>query len=241
MTNLVVDAGNTFLKAALFDSGELKTKKSFSNATELKAFLRETPAQHILVSTLSIPVEEILSSSIASEKKIGLHPELPTPLKNKYATPLTLGVDRMAAACGAWTLYPQQNSLVIDMGTCINYELVTEASEYLGGAISPGVQMRADAMHSFTARLPAIRPTETWPPLTGDSTVSCLQSGVMNGTLEEIKGTIARYQERYPGIRVILCGGDAPFFENHLKPSIFVAPDLVLLGLNSILMHNVGF
>lgn len=239
--NIVVDAGNTFLKAALFDSNGLVSKKSFASATELKAFLGRTPAQHVLVSTVSHPAEELLTASIVVGKKINLYPELPTPLKNKYATPLTLGVDRMAAACGAWALYPLQNSLVIDMGTCINYELVTEAGEYKGGAISPGVQMRANAMHSFTAQLPAIRPTESWPPLTGDSTVTCLQSGVMNGTLEEIKGTIARYQERYPGIRVILCGGDAPFFENHLKPSIFVAPDLVLLGLNSILMHNVGF
>ena len=124
------------------------------------------------------------------------------------------------------------------MGTCINYEYVNEAGEYLGGAISPGVMMRFKAMHHFTARLPLAAPLDT-SLLTGASTVSGLQSGVMNGILEEIKGVILRYRNLTPGVRVILCGGDTHFFENYLKPSIFVAPDLVLMGLNSILLHNV--
>ena len=109
----------------------------------------------------------------------------------------------------------------------------------MGGAISPGVHMRFKAMHQQTARLPQTTATES-PTLTGNSTVNCLQSGVMNGVLEEIRGIINRYSTESPGIRVILCGGDAHFFENHLNPSIFVAPDLVLIGLNHILLHNVA-
>jgi len=98
--------------------------------------------------------------------------------------------------------------------------------------------MRFEAMHQFTEKLPLAGPVPD-ALLTGTDTASCLQSGVMNGVTEEINGVIDRYRIRTPGLRVILCGGDAHFFENHLKPAIFVAPDLVLVGLNSILLHNV--
>jgi len=180
-----------------------------------------------------------LSWATIAGKKIVLGPNLPIPIFNRYATPGTLGVDRLAAACGAWALFPNQDCLVVDIGTCINYEFISKTGEYHGGAISPGVVMRFESMHRLTAKLPNATPIES-APLIGSDTIQCLQSGVMNGVLEEIKGTIHRYNIEYPGIRVILCGGDAHFFENHLKPSIFVAPELVLMGLNSILLHNVN-
>jgi len=163
---------------------------------------------------------------------------MPIPLQIDYATTDTLGVDRLAAACGAWSLFPGRSSLVIDIGTCINYEFVESGGRYKGGAISPGIRMRFEAMHRHTAQLPMAEPLASVPTI-GDSTITCLQSGVMNGVFEEIKGIISRYQRDYPGIGVILCGGDAHFFENNLKPFIFVAPELVLIGLNSILLHNV--
>jgi type III pantothenate kinase len=100
------------------------------------------------------------------------------------------------------------------------------------------VAMRFKAMHTFTARLPLIEAVAE-AQLVGDSTQTCMQSGVMNGILEEMRGIIARVQQKYPSLRVILCGGDAALFENQLKPSIFAAPELVLVGLNRILNHNV--
>lgn len=235
---MVIDSGNSFVKIGIFEKDSLKEKRVLGQGNEVKIFLQNTPAQHILLSSVATDVEQLVSLSKASGQKIILHPRLPLPISNKYASPETLGSDRLAAACGAWKLFPNQDSLVIDVGTCINYEFVSSDGAYHGGAISPGVRMRFDSMHKLTAKLPAVTPV-TPAPLTGDTTVSCLQSGVMNGMLEEIKGIISRYTNDYPGIRVILCGGDAHFFENDLKPSIFVAPDLVLMGLNSILLHNV--
>ena len=236
--NLVVDVGNTFSKVGIFEKNSLEKKEIFDSTVALKRFILQTPIENLMISSVTLPVDEIASWSPATGCKLVLNQTLPVPIQNRYATPATLGVDRLAAACGAWLIFPNQDCLVIDIGTCINYEYINKAGEYLGGAISPGVMMRFEAMHHFTAKLPQATPTQSFT-LTGVTTASCLQSGVMNGILEEIKGVVFRYGNQAPGIRVILCGGDAHFFENHLKPSIFVAPDLVLMGLNSILLHNV--
>jgi type III pantothenate kinase len=117
--------------------------------------------------------------------------------------------------------------------------MVESGGIYLGGGISPGLAMRFKAMHTFTARLPLVTPVDT-PELIGTTTTACMQSGAIWGMIEEIDGVVARYREKYPDLQVILCGGDAPFFENKLKASIFASPEIVLIGLNSILSHNVN-
>jgi type III pantothenate kinase len=236
--NLVVDIGNSLIKAGIFEKESLLKREVFNSPSELQNFLKHTTPENLIISSVIQDPESIISSIPVTHQKFILSPALPLPIVNKYATPATLGVDRIAAACGARSMFPQHNCLIIDIGTCINYEFLNESGEYLGGAISPGVTMRFEAMHHFTAKLPLAKALDS-APITGNSTISCLQSGVMNGILEEIKGTIGRYEIEYPGVRVILCGGDAHFFENHLNPSIFVAPELVLVGLNSILLYNV--
>ncbi len=236
--NLVIDIGNSLIKAGIFEKESLINKEIFDSLPDLQNFLDHTSIENLLVSSVTQDPSDIILSTRVGKEKLILTTKLPVPIINRYSTPITLGVDRIAAVCGAWSIFPQHNCLIIDIGTCINYEFVNESGEYLGGAISPGVAMRFEAMHHFTAKLPLVTAV-TSPPITGNSTVSCLQSGVMNGILEEIKGTVSRYEIEYPGVRVILCGGDAHFFENHLNPSIFVAPELVLMGLNSILLYNV--
>jgi type III pantothenate kinase len=155
-----------------------------------------------------------------------------------YTTPKTLGVDRIAAVCGALQLFPQRDCLVIDTGTCITYEFLDRNARYHGGSISPGIAMRFEAMHRFTSRLPLVKP-EINVPLVGDSTESAMQSGVIQGVRAEVEGIIQKYTDQYPDLKVIICGGDVRFFENHLKQTVFVAPDLVLIGLNLILRHSI--
>jgi type III pantothenate kinase len=236
--NLVVDSGNTRIKVGLFKDRELIKKESFLDLTNLKNFIGATRVDHILVSSVNHDPAEILSWSSTTGKKISLTSSLPLPIRVAYQTPHTLGVDRLAAVCGAQDLFPDRNCLVIDAGTCINYELLDEKSVYHGGAISPGISMRFEAMHTFTARLPLVSAEENIG-LTGNTTETCLQSGVMNGVLAEVTGFIKQYQDLYPDLTVIMCGGDYPFFENRVKPAIFVAPELVLMGLNRILRYHV--
>lgn len=237
--NLVIDVGNTMIKTGTFEGKDLKDTGFFGAQQDLKTYLQKTKPVHVIFSSVAWAFSEIENSISATGTVRILGQQTSLPVTNHYATPGTLGADRIASACGAWSAFPNHNSLVIDIGTCINYDFVNKSGHYMGGAISPGIKLRFSSMHEYTAKLPLAEPV-LGPDLTGNSTIKSLQSGVMNGILEEIKGVINRYETQYRDIRVILCGGDCHFFEKDLKPSIFVAPELVLKGLNSILLHNVN-
>jgi len=235
--NLAVDYGNSSAKVAIFDQHELKEKHTFTKPDDLKNFLEGSSAENFIISSVNAEAETVSQASKAKNKFV-LSYTLPLPVKILYATPQTLGVDRIAGSCGALQLFPVQNTLVIDAGTCITYDFTDSNGQYYGGSISPGLKMRFQAVHTFTARLPLVNPAEN-PELIGTSTETSIQSGIVNGTVAEIDGIISRYQQKYPDLQVILCGGDGPFFENKLKAAIFASPDLVLIGLNSVLIHNV--
>lgn len=235
--NLVVDYGNTSAKVAIFDHQLLLEKHSFKVIDELQQFLQKSSADKFIISSVNADAKHISSWVQHAKQKLILTPGLPLPINILYSTPTTLGVDRIAGVCGAHQLFPKEDCLVIDAGTCITYDFIDAFGNYPGGSISPGMMMRFKSVHTFTAKLPLVTPIEQ-PELIGHSTETSIQSGVIHGVAAEIDGIIDRYQKKYPHLRVILCGGDAPFFENKLKASIFASPDLVLLGLNSVLIHN---
>lgn len=237
--NVVVDYGNTSAKIGIFEDDVLKERHAFGKTEDVIAFLANFSGGRIIISSVNAEMKDLPKALNGYRDVVALTPATPLPLRNQYASPETLGMDRIAAACGAWHLFPSANSLVIDAGTCITYDFVEQSGAYLGGAISPGLNMRLRAMHTFTARLPLVE-AEVAPQFTGDSTVSCMQSGAFWGMVDEINGAIGRYREKYPDLHVILTGGDAAFFENKLKASIFASPELVLVGLNRILSHNAN-
>lgn len=238
--NLAVDYGNSRIKAGLFEQTNLIEALSFETDADLFNWLDQHAIDHVIVSSVTQKADGVIDRITCQGNKLTMSASMPLPFVNHYGTPHTLGVDRIAAACGAYDMMPNQNVLVIDLGTCINYEFVDVTGAYHGGAISPGVKMRFQSMHTFTAKLPLVKSQEN-APLIGNSTETCMQSGVMNGVLGELEGIIDRYMEKYPSMGVILCGGDAFLFENKLKRPIFVAPNLVLSGLNRIMLHNVNF
>ncbi|WP_460500536.1 type III pantothenate kinase, partial [Hymenobacter agri] len=131
--------------------------------------------------------------------------------------------------------------LVIDAGTALKFDLVTADETYHGGSIGPGLAMRLRALHAFTGRLPLLElpAADATIPLVGDSTTGSMLSGVVNGMVAEIEGLLAQYRQRYPGLGVVLTGGDAAFLAARLPKCIFVVPELVLLGLNRILAYHV--
>ena len=243
--NAVVDLGNTFAKIGWFEDDRLVKAQYKIPFEELTAVLtKELPAQVILSSTSRETQFYADFLQPLHVQVVQLSPTLPVPIGKDYDTPQTLGADRLAAAVGATVLFPLKNCLVIDMGTCITYDWVSAEAVFHGGIISPGFRMRFQAMHTFTKRLPLIDVAETQPhasvPLIGKSTHTAMESGVINGLLAEVEGIVERYRNEYGECRVLLCGGDAPFFESRLKNRIFAAPNLVLMGLNRILTYNVN-
>jgi type III pantothenate kinase len=237
--NLVIDSGNSAAKVGIFEHQTLMEKLSFPEEKDLERFLGSVNPGNVIISSVKTNSQLISSWINTSAKTFVLDHTLPLPINNLYKTPATLGVDRLAGVCGAQQLFPFTSCLVIDAGTCLTFDLIDKDGNYHGGAIAPGLSMRFQAVNTFTARLPLVK-AEPDVPLIGNTTESCIRSGVVNGILAEMDGIILQYQSEFEGLRVILCGGDALFFENKLKASIFASPELVLVGLNSILIYNVN-
>jgi type III pantothenate kinase len=237
MNNLVIDIGNSRIKSAVFEEDLLVEEHVFQSLEQAIDFWRSSNFTSCLVSSIRFSEEE-LKSKLPFHFSFLTH-QTPVPVKNGYSTPETLGLDRIAAAVGGWQLSGRKPVLVIDLGTCITYELVDDQETYLGGAISPGLTMRAMAMAHFTAKLPEISlssfPQASW----GNSTSSCMEVGVWLGVRFEMEGFISAYRQKFPEISIYICGGDSQSFESLVKDHIFVVPNLVLHGLNCILNHNV--
>jgi type III pantothenate kinase len=236
--NLVVDSGNSAAKVGIFKDEKLIEKLTFYSPQELERYIQRAEYRNMMISSVRADSPLIVAWGSKAEKQFVLNAGLPLPVNNLYKTPETLGMDRLAAVCGAQQLFPGADCLVIDAGTCITYDFLDKSGNYHGGSISPGLHMRFKAVNTFTAKLPLVSPKER-VDLIGETTEAAIQSGVINGLLAEIEGIIRQYNEKFPGLNVILCGGDAGFFENQLKASIFASPELVLIGLNSILTYNV--
>ena len=238
--NLVIDIGNTQTKLAIFDGrGKRVLKKTVKKLSVV--LLKKMFSQHAINASIFSSVTANDKTIIAFLKKqqhfILFTHKTSAPLKNRYLTPATLGRDRLANAVGASCLFPGKNCLVVDVGTCIKFDFVNAGSEYLGGAISPGIQMRYKSLHTFTAQLPLIKP-QPHVKLTGNTTASAIVSGVQNGALSEIEHIILQYKTQYKQLKIVVTGGDLGLFVNRIKSHIFAAPDLTLMGLNQILENN---
>jgi type III pantothenate kinase len=239
---LTVDVGNTRIKAAVFEGNtvlesfvfkknELQQKienilKKFQNCSDL-----------VVASVGNIEKQSFL----AFEKHLNIHfltHEDIFPFVNKYATPKTLGIDRMVLAAGATLQFPKQNRLVIDAGTCITYDFIDENDNYLGGAISPGLRLRYEALHNYTAKLPLLT-FETPELYIGNSTAQAIHSGVVNGFVYEIDGFIDEYRANFSNFIIILTGGDADFLAKRLKNTIFANSNFLLESLNQTFQYKI--
>jgi type III pantothenate kinase len=238
---LVIDIGNTNQKAAVFRDNKLTWFASWRNLTEarLGRIIKKNPG---ITQSIISSVIEYRASSIEHLKKITSCFELtettPVPIINKYRTPATLGKDRLASAVAGAVMFPEQDCLVINAGTCITYDFINRNKEYIGGAISPGMQMRFRALNTFTFKLPLVS-SLPGTVITGTDTESSIGSGVINGITGEIEYFVNQYRNKYPDLKVILSGGDANYLVNRLKINIFALPNIVLYGLHEILRFNV--
>jgi len=247
LKTLTLDLGNTALKYGVFTAAGLQASGVLAAPDELtELWQRYQPAHAILASVASEEEAQPWLHALRDylTQILPLRPGFtPVPLQNAYATPQTLGADRLAGAVAAGHLRPGQPTLVLDAGTALKFDLVVE-NTFHGGSIAPGLRMRLRALHAFTGRLPLLELPEPGTPvqLIGDSTASSLLSGVLNGAAAEVNGLVADYQRRYPGLGLVLTGGDAAYLRPRLAADlgfIFVVPELVLIGLDRILRHNV--
>lgn len=239
--NLIVDAGNTSVKLAVFERNSLISLERV-DASDFKdqiqaLFSRNTKINCAIISSVgTLNKKDLDILSIFCNLHVVSH-RSKTPFKNSYATPQTLGVDRIALATAAFYHRPNENMLVIDAGTCITFDMVNDYGEYLGGAISPGLHMRYAAMHNQTSKLPLLDATDIMDFI-GNSTETSMHSGVINGVCLEIDGVINQYKSRFKDLTVILTGGDAQFLSKRLKNTIFAHSNFLLEGLNYLLQYN---
>lgn len=237
---LVLDFGNTLKKAAVFQ-GDSMLESQYSSSdivTIIEAFKQKYPQMKRAILSTVVHIDLHLLHYLKQNFQFLLfNHETAIPIKNAYKTPITLGKDRIAAAIGAFKKFPNQNVLIIDAGSSITYEILTQDAEYLGGAISLGIQLRAKALNHFTDQLPLVEP-RLQVKLVGDDTESCLQSGIVNGAIAELSAMIQGYENQFSDLKIILTGGDAIYFEKSLKYNIFASENLVLEGLNYILDYN---
>ncbi|MAZ71581.1 MAG: pantothenate kinase [Flavobacteriaceae bacterium] len=239
--NLIVDVGNTYIKLAVFEQSKLLhvmrvTKENVLETLE-KVFHDFPEVSKAIISSVGNFPDTALQLLQNKLELLQLTKDTLVPFVNKYATPKTLGVDRIALVSAAAIQFPKKNVLIVDVGSCITYDFLTAENNYLGGGISPGLQMRYKALHTFTANLPLLSPTLPANTI-GDTTEKAIHSGVFLGVVNEIDGFIGFYREKYPDFIIILTGGDAHLLRDSLKNSIFAIPNFLLEGLDHILEHN---
>lgn len=231
--NLIIDIGNTLFKVGLFSESKLIEKHVFGSKLDFETFVNSCSYHKATISS----VGKFDIESLQIKNLLVFNSKTPIPILNMYGTKATLGLDRLAAAIGAWSLNNKASNLVIDCGTCITYDYVNANSEYLGGGISPGIEMKFKALNNFTAKLPLVT-KDIDVNLVGKSTSESIQSGVINGTVAEISGIIQSYKNISDNLAPVLCGGDAQFIANELSVKVKVEENLVLIGLNKILNFN---
>ena len=235
MNTLCFDFGNTRLKVALFQNAKLAEVIVIENDGKetIESLLKEFEPQKIILSSVinHNPEIEVLLASKTKFHKLNHLSSL--PFTTPVGKPETIGADRLALAAAAVYFFPKQHNLVIGMGSCITYNFINADHEFLGGGISPGMEMRMRSLNQFTAKLPIVKPDGN-VPLVGYDTVTNILSGVVIGMAKEIDGFIDVYKERYGNFNVHLTGGDLVYLAPHLKNQIFADPELIFKGLYAI-------
>ena len=242
---LVVDIGNTLVKFAVFQKNEIVALEYLKTigVPDLDKIIRKYPELTSgIVSNVRDESFNFFHNFSQQVRFIEFDFQTKIPLKNLYKSPKTLGKDRIASTVGAWELFKNTNLLIVDAGTSITYDLLTADGEYLGGGISPGIEMRFKALHTFTGKLPLVQPEwDKPPPLVGNTTESSILTGVQHAVLCEVDGMIDQYKQQFSDLKIIVTGGDHNYFDKYLKNNIFAAPNLVLTGLKKILDFNEDF
>ena len=238
-TTLCFDFGNTRKKCAVFSEGRFAEEVVLEDDREetIAAILTQYhPDRSILSSVIEHnPAMETLLKKETHFHLLNHHSKV--PITTPVAKPDSIGADRLALVVAAVDLFPGRNNLVIGLGSAITYNYVNKYKEFIGGGISPGMEMRFRSLQAFTAKLPLVKADWNFP-LAGYDTRTNILSGVILGMAREVDGMIGSYEEKYDNFNVLLSGGDASYFLRHLKKKIFADPYLIYKGLYAISEYN---
>jgi len=239
--NLLIDIGNTLVKLSVTNRESFIHTETVPDITEdiLQRIVRSFPdiKKAIWVSVRKGSPSWLAWIKGTLPKVIQLNYETAVPIKIRYETPETLGMDRVAGLAGAWSLFPGKRILVIDAGTAITYDVLSSKGEFEGGNISPGIGMRFRALHQLTGKLPLVENPGAFD-LYGRNTHDAIASGVLRGVLSEATHYIEQVRKEDPNSIIIISGGDANFFGKNIKSAIFVNQNIVSIGLDNILEFN---
>jgi len=239
---LIIDIGNTNQKVAVFD--EADTMMDFFQSQKLEIptvehLLQQYSISAAIISSVGETAAELTHWLSKKVSVLSFTTELKLPVGIRYLSPETLGTDRLANAIGANSLYPNQNVLAIQLGTCLVCDFINAENQYVGGSIAPGMRMRFEALHQHTARLPLVT-SRAIDDIVGKTTEESILSGVIIGMAAEIEGIISRYESQNDNLQIVVTGGDLNFLQSFIKKRIFAAPNLVLWGLYKTLLLNVS-
>ena len=242
-TTICFDFGNTRVKCGVFIEGKLSEVIQFPTATvsSIKEILDRFKPEASILSSVINHDEEMEAFLSAKTSFIKLDSSTKLPFTAPVNKPTTIGADRLALSAFAVHTFPQQNTLIIALGSCITYNFINKYDQFLGGSISPGLEMRFKSLHTLTAKLPLVKIAQgkDWHfPLIGYDTETNILSGVVLGMAAEIDGIVDAYEEKYEKFNVLLTGGDTDNFVPHLKNKIFADPYLILKGLYAISQYN---
>lgn len=237
--NLIIDIGNSFIKLAIYSENKIVYFKRYLKVRvkDIHELRRKFPFEKAILSSVRKTNPYFIQHLSKNYHLVILSHKTKVPVKILYKTPKTLGLDRLAAIVGAVYKYPKKRCLVIDIGTCMTFDYVDKDLNYHGGNISPGIELRLNAMHHFTSSLPLVK-RAVHKDVLGKSTKEALQNGAVLGIKFEIERFIKYLTKKNGSITVILTGGDAEYFGELIESKIFVLPNLVLFGLNEILKNN---
>ena len=242
MVSICIDIGNTLTKVGIFEEFHMIYYQVIDAdyISVIEPMFESYKIDAVVLSCVAeVPDQLVLMIQQKTPAFIILDQNTPIPIENLYNTKDSLGKDRLAAVIGASSIYPGENLLVIDAGTAITYDFINNRSHYIGGNISPGIQMRYKALHSFTKKLPYLNQVQDYDPI-GTNTNDAIISGVLQGAVMEMEGMIHYFSKEFEGLRIVITGGDASFFDKKLKNTIFVVPNLVLLGLNAVIHYHIN-
>lgn len=243
--NICIDQGNSRTKAAIFNGDGLLIKnltyKTFSSKDVERLFSLYPLKNSIISSVVNIEPSIVNTLHRLSQRFILFDHQTPVPIQNNYESPQTLGQDRLAAAVGARTICNNENLLIIDIGSAITYDYVSQSGHYLGGNIAPGIKMRLQVLHQMTTKLPLLEIEDNeLIPLFGKTTHDAIAAGVLRGVIFEVKGYMRTLSERVEHFQTFLTGGHSTFILNYAYTTdIIYEKHLVLKGLNQILCYNM--